>query len=142
MTSTDGEQTVQPVATLPVSAAANLRRSVIVGAILGAASVVVTSVLGHPLLGVFGCVGLALGALNNRMLQRSVLQYGMDDTINKKQFRRGVLSRLGIVTVVAIAIGFFVQPDGLGVFVGLAVFQVLMLIGAAVPVLRSLRTTA
>jgi hypothetical protein len=30
----------------------------------------------------------------------------------------------------------------LGVFVGLAVFQVLMLIGAAVPVFRSLRPTS
>ena len=32
-----------------------------------------------------------------------------------------------------------VRPDGLGVFAGLAVFQVLMLVGAAVPVFRSLR---
>jgi len=35
-----------------------------------------------------------------------------------------------------------VRPDGLGVFAGLAVFQIVMLIGAAVPVFRSLRPSA
>ena len=47
-----------------------------------------------------------------------------------------------ISTLVAIGFGFLIQPDGLGVFVGLAVFQVLMLVGAAVPVFRSLRPTS
>ena len=132
---------MQPVMTIPVSAAANLRRSSILAALIGAASVVVTSLIGHPLMGVFGCLGLALGALNNRMLQKSVLAYGLDDTFEKKRFRRGVMGRLGLITLIAIAVGYFVQPDGLGVFVGLAVFHVLMLIGAAVPVFRSLRTS-
>lgn len=141
MTTDFGEQTVQPVMTIPVSAAANLRRSSILAALIGAASVVVTSLIGHPLMGVFGCLGLALGALNNRMLQKSVLAYGLDDTFEKKRFRRGVMGRLGLITLIAIAVGYFVQPDGLGVFVGLAVFHVLMLIGAAVPVFRSLRTS-
>jgi len=141
VTTDPGEQTVQPVMTIPVSAAANLRRSSILAALIGAASVVVTSLIGHPLMGVFGCLGLALGALNNRMLQKSVLAYGLDDTFEKKRFRRGVMGRLGLITLIAIAVGYFVQPDGLGVFVGLAVFHVLMLIGAAVPVFRSLRTS-
>lgn len=132
---------MQPVMTIPVSAAANLRRSSIVAACIGAAGVVATSVIGHPLMGVFGCLGLALGALNNRMLQRSVLAYGLDETFEMKRFRRGVMGRLGLITLIAIGFGILVQPDGLGVFVGLAVFHVLMLIGAAVPVFRSLRST-
>jgi hypothetical protein len=133
---------VEPVVYTPVSAAANLRRSVVVSAVLGAVATVVLSVAGHPLMGVFGCLGLALGAVNNRMLQKSVLRYAAREEIGKKQFRRGVMSRLGLITVVAIGLGFFVRPDGLGVFVGLAVFQILMLIGAAVPVFRSLRPTS
>lgn len=133
---------MQPVVTLPVSAAANLRRSSILAALIGAASVVVTSLMGHPLMGIFGCLGLALGALNNRMLQKSVLAYGLDETFEKKRFRRGVMGRLGAITLVAIGFGILVQPDGLGVFVGLAVFHLLMLVGAAVPVFRSLRPTA
>ncbi len=133
---------MEPVVYTPVSAAANLRRSAVVGGALGVVAIVVLAIEGHPLMGVFGCVGLALGAVNNRMLQKSVLRYAASEEIGKKQFRRGVMGRLGLITLIAIALGFFVRPDGLGIFVGLAVFQILMLIGAAVPVFRSLRPTS
>ena len=134
--------TLDPVVYTPVSAAANLRRSTVLGAVLGGFATIVLSIEGHPLMGVFGLLGLALGALNNRMLQQSVIRYATMPEIGKKQFRRGVMARLGLITLIAIALGFFVRPDGLGVFVGLAVFQILMLIGAAVPVFRSLRPTS
>ena len=137
--------TMEPVVYTPVSAAANLRRSAVVGAVLGAVAIVVLSVEGHPLMGVFGFLGLGLGAYNNRLLQKSVIRYAMQaqyEEVGKKQFRRGVVARLGFITILALALGVFVQPDGLGVFVGLAVFQILMLIGAAVPVFRSLRPTS
>jgi hypothetical protein len=126
----------------PVSAAANLRRSVVVSAVLGVAAIVVLSFEGHPLMGVFGFFGLGLGAYNNRLLQRSVLRYAVSEDVGKKQFRRGVMGRLGLITLIAIGVGVLVRPDGLGVFVGLAVFQILMLVGAAVPVFRSLRPTS
>jgi hypothetical protein len=132
---------VDPVYYTPASAAANLRRSAVLGAVLGVVAIVVLSIEGHPLMGVFGFVGLGLGALNNRMLQQSVLRYALNETMGKKQFRRGVMARLGVVTLVAFGFGLLLRPDGLGIFVGLAVFQILMLIGAAVPVFRSLRPT-
>jgi peptidoglycan biosynthesis protein MviN/MurJ (putative lipid II flippase) len=133
---------VEPAVYTPVSAAANLRRAVIVSAVLGTVGVVVLSVLGHPLMGAFGLVGLGLGALNNRMLQKSVLRYAVDERMGKKQFRHGVMARLAVVTLIAIGLALLLRPDGLAVFVGLAVFQILMLVGAAVPVFRSLRTTS
>lgn len=133
---------MEPAMYTPVSAAANLRRSVVVSAVLGAAAIVVLSIAGHPLMGVFGFLGLGLGAYNNRLLQKSVLRYAISETVGKKQFRRGVMGRLGLITMIAIALGVLVRPDGLGVFVGLAAFQILMLVGAAVPVFRSLRPTS
>ena len=133
---------MEPVYYTPVSAAANLRRSALLGAVIGLVATVVCAVEGHPLMGVFGFLGLGLGAYNNRLLQKSVLRYATQPEIGKKQFRRGVMGRLGIITMLALVLGLLVQPDGLGVFVGLAVFQILMLIGAAVPVFRSLRPTS
>jgi hypothetical protein len=133
---------VEPAVYTPVSAAANLRRAAIVSAVLGAVAIIALSIAGHPLMGAFGLLGLGLGALNNRMLQRSVIRYASDEHMGKKQFRRGVMGRLGFVTLIAIGIGLLVRPDGLAVFVGLAVFQILMLVGAAVPVFRSLRPTS
>jgi membrane protein YqaA with SNARE-associated domain len=134
---------VEPVVYTPVSAAANLRRSVIVSIGLSVVAIVATSVAGHPLLGVFGALGLALGAVNNRMLQLSVLRFAnAGGQISRKQFRHSVMGRLAAVTLIAIGIALLVRPDGLGLFAGLAVFQILMLVGAAVPVFRSLRPTA
>jgi hypothetical protein len=133
---------VQPTVYTPVSAAANLRRSAIIGAVLGIIAVVVTSLQGHPLMGIFGCVGIALGAINNRMLQLSVIAYANDSKMTKKRFRNGVFGRLGGITLIAISIGLLLRPDGLGVFAGLAVFQILMLVGAAFPVFRSLRPSS
>ena len=134
---------MEPAVYTPVSAAANLHRSVIVSAVLSVVAVVVTSVAGHPLMGVFGAFGLALGAINNRMLQLSVLRYAnAGGAVTKKRFRHGVMLRLGAVTLIAIGLALLIRPDGLGIFAGLAVFQLLMLVGAAIPVFRSLRPTA
>jgi cation transport ATPase len=130
---------VQSAPPVQVDPAANLRRSSIVGAALGVLSIVALSFAGHPLMGVFGCVGMGLGAFNNRLLQRSVITYATTGTMKKSQFRSNVLVRLGLITAIAFGIALLVRPDGLGVFVGLAVFQILMLIGASVPVFRSLR---
>ena len=133
---------MEPVVYTPASAAANLRRSVLLGAILGGVATVVLSIEGHPLMGLFGLLGLFLGALNNRMLQKSVLRYAANENTTRAQFRHGVFARLGAITLLAAALGFWLRPDGFGVFFGLAVFQVLMLVGAAVPVFRSLRPNA
>jgi hypothetical protein len=132
---------VQSVTAYPVDPAANLRRSAVIGAVLGVLSIVGLAVIGHPLAGVFACLGLAIGAVNNLMLQRSVLQYASAG-VGKGRFRGGVVARLGGITILSVALALLVRPDGIGIFAGLAVFQVLMLVGAALPVLRSMRPSA
>jgi hypothetical protein len=49
------------------------------------------------------------------------------------------MGRLAAVTLIAIGCAVLVRPDGLAVFAGLAVFHVIMLLGAALPVFRGLR---
>jgi hypothetical protein len=132
---------VEPGVYTPTAAAANLRRSSLISAALTVVAVVVTSFAGHPLMGVFFGVGLALGAVNNKALQLSVIQRATGNA-TKGKFRGGVMMRLGGITLVSFALVLLIRPDGLGIFVGLAVFQVLMLVGAALPVFRSLRPSA
>lgn len=132
---------MEPVVYTPVSAVANLRRSTILGLVLGLVAIAVTATQGHVWMGVFGLLGIVLGAANNFMLQKSVLRFAANEAVTRKRFGGWVLMRLGAVTLFAIGIGLLVHPDGLGVFAGLAVFQILMLVGAAVPVFRSLRPT-
>jgi hypothetical protein len=132
---------VEPAVYTPVSAVANLRRSVLISVALGIGSVIVASIYGRPFLGMFVCVGFALGAINNRMLQRSVIRRAQGE-VSLGRFNGGVFGRLGSITAIAILLALLVRPDGLGTFAGLAVFQVLMLVGAALPVFRSLRPTS
>jgi hypothetical protein len=133
---------VQPAGTPLVDPVANLRRSVIIAGVLGVASIVVLGLAGHPLMGVFACLGLAFGAGNNWLLQRSVISYATSEDPAKARFTSRVFLRLGGITLIAIAIGLAINPDGLGVFGGLAAFQILMLVGSALPVFRSMRPTA
>ena len=132
---------LQPMVYTPVSAVANLRRAAMISVALSVVAIALTAIDGHPFLGVFGAVGLALGAVNNLMLQRAVIARATGE-VTKRKFNGGVFARLGGVTILAVALALIVRPDGLGVFAGLAVFQILMLVGAAVPVFRSLRPSA
>ena len=131
---------MQATPTVPAVARGTLRRSIIMASCMGAAAVLVTGLLGHILIGLFACVGLALGALNTFMVQRAVVTYAASPYANKKaRFTRSVLGRLGLVTVIALGVAALFRPDGLGVFGGLAFFQMLMLGGATVPVIKQLR---
>jgi ATP synthase I chain len=133
-------QSVQTVLTVPLAAAANLRRSAVVGACVGAAALLAASLLGHPLMGVFVLVGLGLGVANTALVQRSVLRFAVSERRDKKRrFTMGVLGRLGAITVVAVACALITRPDGLGAIAGLAFFQLIMLGGATAPLIKELR---
>jgi hypothetical protein len=110
-------------------------------ACVGVVAVVVAGLLGHVLMGLFACVGLGLGALNTFMVQRAVVNYAASEAPNKKaRFTRSVLGRLALITVLAVGVALIVRPDGLGVFGGLAFFQLLMVGGASVPVYKQLKS--
>lgn len=134
---------MEVIPTVPRVAAANLRRSVIIGSVVGVAAVIFTSFIGHPLMGVLACLGIALGAGNSWLVQRSVVAFSISEVPNKKAlFTKNVLFRLALITLISFGIAIFVRPDGLGTFAGLAFFQMLMIGGASVPVYKSLKHEA
>lgn len=115
-------------------------RAVFLGIGVGGAAVVVTALLHRPLLGLFGCLGLALGALNFALLRRSVFRLaGTGVTVTKKQVAFSSLSRLMAITAVAIACAVLFRPDGIAIFVGLAAFQLVMGARAVGPAVKELR---
>jgi hypothetical protein len=129
----------EAAANLPASAVMSLRRPLLVATIVGVAGVVVGALFGHVVMGVLGCVGLGLGLFNARLLQRDVVNVIARDQPNKMAV--GMLSarRLVIITAIAVALGIFVRPDGLGVFFGLAIYQFINIGHTAMPVLKERR---
>lgn len=127
------------VSTIPAGKVQNLRRPLLMAGALAVVGLVATGLLGHILMGVFGCVGLALGALNTRLVQRSVSRVTISENPSKRALALSALGRLAVITAIALAIAVLVQPDGLGVFAGLAVFQLIIVANTAGTVVKELR---
>ena len=127
------------VSAIPAGKMLNLRRPLLMAGAMGALGLLATGLLGHILMGVFGCVGLGLGLLNTRLVQRSVSRATITENPSKRALAFSALGRLAIITVLAVGIALIIRPDGLGVFAGLAVFQFIITASTAGTVVKELR---
>ena len=133
---------LQPVVNIPAHLKANFRRTIILAIVVGVVALVALVLTGHALLGLFGCLGILLGSVNALLVQRSAVTYGNSENTGvsqKKLLTMSIAGRLLITTLIAVLIGIFFAPNGVAVFGGLLVFQVLMLAGTAVPMMRGMR---
>lgn len=112
----------------------SLRRPLIISVVVGLVGIVVSAVLGHLVMGILGCVGLGLGLFNYRLMQRSVVRAISEQNPTRKALTLSSAQRLLLITLLAVAFGIFLQPDGLGVFIGLAVFQAIAVTSTLIPV--------
>jgi hypothetical protein len=126
-------------ANVPAAMVVNLRRPVLIAAAVGVVGLVVCGLLGHIVMGILGVVGLGLGLLNTRLLQKSVAKVIASDNPTKRAIGRSSVPRLLFITAIAVALGVFVRPDGLGVFFGLAIFQVIIVGTTVTPVMKERR---
>lgn len=134
---------LQPVVSIPAHLKASFRRTLILGVVVGVIGLVALVLTGHALLGLFGCLGILLGSVNAVLIQRQAVVYGSSGTSGdysaKKALTMSIAGRLVITTVVAVVIGIVFAPDGVAVFGGLMIFQVLMLGSTALPMMRGMR---
>jgi hypothetical protein len=113
-------------ANVPAATVLDLRKPVLIAIFVGCIGLVVSGVLGHIVMGALLIVGMGLGLLNTRLLQKSVAKVIASDNPNRKAIGKSSVPRLMLITALAFGIGVFVRPDGLGVFFGLVVFQVII----------------
>lgn len=120
--------TFRPVLLLGVSAA------------LTAAAIGLSAWAGHALFGVFFGIGLLLGFANAVLVQRSVSAITAGAHPLKRKMAVNSATRLLVITTIGLAIAFVFRPLGLGVVFGLAVFQIVLVLGTALPVWKKIRT--
>jgi hypothetical protein len=101
---------------------------------------VAAGLLGHVMVGVFFGVGLALGLLNAVLVQRSVEAITAEAHPLKRKMALNSATRLLAMTVIGLTIAFIFRPQGLGVVFGMALFQVLLVVSTALPVMKKLKT--
>jgi len=129
----------EAAANVPAAAVMSLRRPLLIAAVIGAAGLVVSGFMGHIVMGILGCIGLGLGLFNTRLMQRDVAKVIAEDNPSRKALGIDSARRLMMITLVAVALGIFVRPDGLGVFFGLAIYQFINIANTTLPVMKELR---
>lgn len=122
--------------------AVSLRRLAVVAACLGVVMIAILTPFGYLGMALFGCLGVGLGVLNTALVQRSAGRFAASaDPHQTRRSAGNVLGRLALITLLAFAFAFLVRPDGLGVFIGLAVFQFVMVFAVTLPLVKELRRT-
>jgi hypothetical protein len=106
-----------------------LRWTTVSALIAGGGAVVVALFVSSPLAAVGIVIGLAMAILNLRFLDAGVAKVQTKGETNKKVLRRAMgtksVTRLGIITVIAVGLLFLSGPLGIGTVIGLVIFQVL-----------------
>jgi hypothetical protein len=119
------------------------RFALVSAALVGAAALVTTALTGYPLAGLFICVGLGLGGWNSRRLWTDT-QTLVDGSQTPGERWHGpaataTAKRLGLITIIAFLVALAYRPLGWTVFLGLLVFQVLLMVMLAAPLRRVVR---
>jgi hypothetical protein len=109
-----------------------LRRTTVSALIAGGGAVIVALFVSSPLAAVGIVIGLAMAILNLRFLDAGVAKVQTKGETNKKVLRRAMgtksVTRLGVITVIAIGLLFLDGALGIGTVIGLVIFQVLFVL--------------
>jgi hypothetical protein len=112
-----------------------LRRTTVATMLVGAVGIFLALLLGSPLGAIGLAIGLGLAIANLRFLDAGVAKVestGEGSTkVLRKMLRTKTAWRLGAITVVAIAALVLSEPLGLGLVIGLVIFQVLFVVSVA-----------
>ncbi len=118
-----------------------LRLLVICGVLAGLATLA-AGLLGYPMVGVFFGIGLVLGLLNAVLVQRSVDAITAEAHPLKRKMAVNSATRLLVMTAIGLTIAFIFRPQGLGVVFGMALFQVVLVLSTALPVMKKIKAGA
>ncbi len=106
-----------------------LRRTTVSALIVGGGAVIVALFVSSPLAAVGIVIGLAMAIVNLRFLDAGVAKVQTKGETNKKVLRRAMgtksVTRLGVITVIAIGLLFLNGALGIGTVIGLVIFQLL-----------------
>ena len=113
------------------------RRTVLAAMVVGGLALALGVVAGYALAGVGICLGLAIALGNFRLISRATVKAAASERPDKRRpLAVNALGRLGLISVVALAITYFVRQLGFGILVGLALFQFALLANVVIAMLR------
>jgi hypothetical protein len=118
------------------------RKTVILAAVLMAGTYWVAGQLGEWRLAACIAGGIALGLLNHLVTEywlMRIITSGEQPSRNK--MIASTMTRLLVLTVVAVGIAVMFWPDGIGLLLGLALFRLIALVMTGLPLLKELKNS-
>lgn len=100
------------------------------------------AVSGNLKFGAFFGLGMLLGLMNALLVRRAVAKVTAKDHPLKAQMAANSAMRLVVISAVALVIAWYFKPAGIGVLFGVALFQAILVISTALPVMKKLRAGA
>ncbi|UGT42537.1 hypothetical protein LTV02_03700 [Nocardia yamanashiensis] len=119
-----------------------MRRATAIALAIGVLVLMAAGVFERLLLGVFISAGLGLGWLNAQVTWMSIVRITDSETPSKQKMALSSASRLLLLTGLAIVIAMFTRPYGIGIFFGLALFQIILVLHTVVPEVKGLRQSS
>jgi hypothetical protein len=106
-----------------------LRRTIVSALVVGVAAVIIAMLLSAPWFALGLVIGLAMAIVNLRFLDAGVAKVQTGGETSNKVLRRAMgtksVTRLGIITLIAIGLLLINGPLGIGAVAGLVIFQIL-----------------
>lgn len=136
------EHSAEPVAEPSVARAVlNQRRAVVLALVLAVGAFWVT--FGNWQMGVLAAAGVTLGLINHILTEYAIQKaIAADDPVTRNAYARSSLLRLGLISIVALALAaVFWEQGGVAVLFGLAFFHLIALTLTAIPLLREVRNS-
>lgn len=118
-----------------------LRRTVLVSIVAGVLGVVLALLFSQPFAAVGIAVGVGIAILNLRLLDSGVARVETKQESNPKILRKLVgahsVARLGVITAIAIGLMLLDGPLGIGMVIGLVIFQILFVLNVGKAVIAT-----
>jgi hypothetical protein len=109
-----------------------LRRTIVSSLVVGAAAVIIAMLLSAPWFALGLVIGLAMAIVNLRFLDAGVAKVQTGGETSNKVLRRAMgtksVTRLGIITLIAIGLMLLNGALGIGAVAGLVIFQILFVV--------------
>jgi hypothetical protein len=112
------------------------RRTALTAVAAGVVALGVCAVVGYPIAGAGVCIGLALALGNFRFTGSAAAKAVATENVGRRPLALNTLTRLGVVTIVAVGLLLLEVQLGFGTLIGLAMFQFIMLANMTVSIFK------
>ncbi len=117
------------------------KKSVVFAIALAVAAFWIAGQLGEWRLATAIACGVALGLLNHLATEFWLLRLIVrGDQPTRATIMRSTMTRLLVLTVIAVALAIWWWPDGIGLLLGLAIFRLIALVMTTIPLLKELKS--